>query len=98
MILTVSTLADVLRVISAGSCLVLVVSTMYALTLTRSRDQRARMVSLASYCAVTAGSNLGALGDPMRWQLPVLAVIGVSAGAATLIFVRREWRARRDGG
>jgi len=96
MIGPVSILADVLRVVSAGSCLVLVVLTMYAVTLTRSLDQRVRMLSLAGFCAITAGSNLGAFGDPMRWQLPALATFGVSSVVGTLIFVRREWRARRD--
>lgn len=90
------TLADVFRVINAGTCLALIPVTMYALTLSVSLDQRIRMLVLAGYGAVTGGSNLGAFGDVFRWQLPALAALSATALISTLIFVRREWRARND--
>lgn len=88
--------ADVLRALSASSCLALVVVTMYALTLSSSRDQQHRMLTLAGFAAVISGSNLAAWGDPFRWQLAAFAVLGLWALVATLIFVRRERRIRND--
>lgn len=88
--------ADVLRVVNAGGCLALVPLTMYALTLSTSRDQRARMLVLLGYAAVTAGSNLEGFGGVFRWQLVAFVTLSVSGLVSTLIFVRREWRARND--
>lgn len=91
------TAADMLRWVVAVEALALAVACAYALPYSHSVDQRLRFAVLGVVGLIVVGGHFGALGGPLRWQLPALVPLLAVALISIMIFVRREARARHDG-
>ncbi len=86
---------DVSRFVNMALALALVVAGAYAVVLSKTPDQRLRFVTLTGFGALITSTGVGALGNPWRWEISALTILVALGLAGTLIFVRRELRARR---
>jgi hypothetical protein len=88
---------DLLRYTNALLALALVFAAVWAAALHPYWDQRGRFLLFAAFGVLLTTGHLASLGRPWTWRLPGLLVIVALSLITTIVAVRRELRARRDG-
>lgn len=89
---------DVVRWVDVGLSLALVFTCAWSAWIADHWDHKVRFVIFAAFGALLTSGHLATLGRAWSWRLPALVPVVALALVTTLIFVRRELRARRDGG
>ena len=90
-------LGDLIRYVNAVLALGLVFTAVYAAVLHPYWDQRGRFLLFAAFGALLTTGHLAYLGQPWSWRLVALLVVVALSLITTIVAVRRELRARRDG-
>lgn len=90
-------LGDLIRYVNAGLALALVFAAVWAAALHPYWDQRGRFLLFAAFGVLLTTGHLANLGHVWSWRLVGLLIIVLLSLITTIVAVRRELRARRDG-
>ncbi len=89
--------SDPIRVVAAVLAVLLIVAAAYAVVVSFHMDQRVRFGLFAAFGFLQVSGHLAAWGRDGPWRLPVLAALVAAALWSTIIYVRRELKARARG-